>query len=54
MLELYHGGHTTCSRKARLWDAYVARWQVKTRRNEGGLVDVFMQYFADCYERGRK
>jgi type VI secretion system protein ImpI len=42
------------SRKARLWDAYVARWQVKTRRNEGGLVDVFMQYFADCYERGRK
>jgi type VI secretion system protein ImpI len=42
------------SRKARLWDAYVARWQVKTRRNEGGLVDVFMQYFAECYERGRK
>ena len=42
------------SRKARLWDAYVARWQVKTRRNEGGLVDVFMQYFADFYERSRK
>jgi type VI secretion system protein ImpI len=42
------------SRKARLWDAYVARWQVKTRRNEGGLADVFMQYFAECYERGRK
>lgn len=42
------------SRKARLWDAYVARWQIKTRRNEGGLVDVFMQYFAECYERGKK
>ena len=42
------------SRKARLWDAYVARWQVRTRRNEGGLVDVFMQYFAECYERSRK
>jgi len=42
------------SRKARLWDSYVARWQVKTRRNENGLSDVFMQYFAECYERGRK
>ena len=40
------------SRKARLWDAYVARWQAKTRGQDGGLVDVFMQYFAECYDRG--
>jgi type VI secretion system protein ImpI len=40
------------SRKARLWEAYVARWQAKTRRQEGGIVDVFMQYFAECYDRG--
>jgi type VI secretion system protein ImpI len=39
------------SRKARLWDAYVARWQAKTSRHEGGMVDAFMQYFADCYDR---
>jgi type VI secretion system protein ImpI len=40
------------SRKARLWDAYMARWQAKTRRQEGGIGDVFMQYFAECYDRG--
>ena len=40
------------SRKARLWDAYVARWQAKTRGQDGGLVDVFMQYFAECYDSG--
>jgi type VI secretion system protein ImpI len=40
------------SRKARLWDAYVARWQAKTRGQSGGLVDVFMQYFAECYDHG--
>jgi type VI secretion system protein ImpI len=39
------------SRKARLWDAYVARFQAKTRGQDGGLVDVFMQYFAECYDR---
>jgi type VI secretion system protein ImpI len=39
------------SRKARLWDAYVARWDTKKRRYEGGLVDVFMDYFAECYDR---
>lgn len=40
------------SRKARLWDAYTARWQAKTRGQDNGLVDVFMQYFAECYDRG--
>ena len=40
------------SRKARLWDAYVSRFQAKTRGQDGGLVDVFMQYFAECYDRG--
>jgi type VI secretion system protein ImpI len=39
------------SRKARLWDAYVARWQAKTARHDSGMVDAFMQYFADCYDR---
>lgn len=39
------------SRKARLWEAYVARWQAKTQRHDNGLVDVFMLYFADCYDR---
>jgi type VI secretion system protein ImpI len=42
------------SRKARLWDAYVTQWQAKTARHDGGMVDAFMQYFADCYDRAGK
>jgi type VI secretion system protein ImpI len=38
------------SRKARLWDVYVARWQAITRGRSGGLIDVFMQHFADHYD----
>ena len=40
------------SRKAKLWDAYVARWQAKTAAHDNALVDAFMIYFAECYERG--
>jgi len=39
------------SRKARLWDVYVMRWNAKTQRRDNGLVDVFMQYFAECYDK---
>ena len=42
------------SRKARLWDAYVARWQALAGRHDGGMLDVFMRYFAECYDRGNK
>jgi type VI secretion system protein ImpI len=38
------------SRKARLWDSYVTRWKAKTLRRDDGLVSVFMQYFAECYD----
>ena len=40
------------SRKAKLWDAYVTRWQTKTAAHGNGLVDAFMNYFAEIYERG--
>ncbi len=39
------------SRKAKLWDAYVARWQAKTRRESGGMIDSFMLNFAEYYDR---
>jgi type VI secretion system protein ImpI len=42
------------SRKAKLWDIYATRWRAKTGRFEGGLVDAFMEYFADCYNRNTK
>ena len=39
------------SRKARLWDAYVARWQKKSGRESRGLIDAFMLDFAKFYDR---
>ncbi len=42
------------SRKAKLWDAYVSRWQAKTSRFDNGLLDAFMEYFAACYDRNSK
>jgi type VI secretion system protein ImpI len=29
----------------------LARWQALTKRHDNGLVDVFMIYFADCYNQ---
>jgi type VI secretion system protein ImpI len=40
------------SRKARLWDVYVARWQALGQRHENGPLDTFMDYFARCYDGG--
>jgi type VI secretion system protein ImpI len=37
------------SRKARLWDLYVARWQAQTLRQDDGLVGAFMRYFGQCF-----
>lgn len=42
------------SRKRRLWDLYLARWQAKTLRHEDGLVDAFMLYFAECYDKAKE
>jgi type VI secretion system protein ImpI len=39
------------SRKARLWDLYVARWQARTQSNQDGMLNAFMDYFAECYDR---
>jgi type VI secretion system protein ImpI len=39
------------SRKAKRWDAYVARWQGQVLRDGSGLVDAFMLLFADYYDR---
>jgi type VI secretion system protein ImpI len=41
------------SRKRRLWDLYLARWQAKTLRHQDGLVDAFMLYFAECYDEAK-
>ena len=38
------------SRKARLWDFHVARWQAHVERHDNGILETFMDYFARCYE----
>jgi type VI secretion system protein ImpI len=42
------------SRKARLWDAYVARWQARTSSNQDGMLHAFMDFFAESYDRDEK
>jgi type VI secretion system protein ImpI len=39
------------TRKAKAWETYLARWAAKTAPHEDGLVDAFMLYFAECYDR---
>ena len=39
------------SRKAKLWDAYEARWEAKIGRAGSGPVEAFMLYFAEYYDR---
>jgi type VI secretion system protein ImpI len=39
------------SRKAKLWDAYQARWDSKIGRDSGGAVEAFIRYFAEAYDR---
>ena len=39
------------SSKARCWDTYNTRWQARTHHHEDGMLDAFMQYFAEYYDR---
>jgi type VI secretion system protein ImpI len=42
------------SRKARLWDIYAARWHARTQSRADGMLNAFMDYFAECYDRDEK
>lgn len=44
-------GQLFTSRKARLWDLYVARWQALAAGHDGGLRGAFMSFFAAAYDR---
>jgi type VI secretion system protein ImpI len=41
------------SRKAKLWDAYVAQWDAKIGSAGGGPIEAFMRYFAEAYDRNQ-
>ena len=45
-------GALLSSKKAKLWDLYVTRWDTLTSPHEDGIVDAFMMFFAECYDRG--
>lgn len=36
---------------ARLWTVYEQRWRAKQSRHGGGLHELFMEYFAECYDQ---
>lgn len=37
--------------KAQFWTVYKSRWQSKKSRHGGGLRELFMEYFAECYDQ---
>ena len=39
------------SRKAKLWDTYVQRWQTEMGTEGAGPIDRFMLLFAEYYDR---
>ncbi len=39
------------SKKARYWDLFVTRWQAKVGKHERGMLGVFMQLFAEAYDK---
>ncbi len=42
------------SRKARLWEVYVARWHARTQNHADGMLNAFMDYFAECYDHDER
>lgn len=41
------------SRKARLWDIYTTRWDALASSHDDGMIDAFMVFFSDCYDKSR-
>ncbi len=43
-------GNVLGSRRARLWDIYSTRWKALTQSNQDGMLNAFMNYFAEFYD----
>ena len=42
------------SRRGRLWDIFVERWDNKANAGENGMLDAFLQAFAESYAKANK
>ncbi len=42
------------SKKSQAWDALVATWRAMEEKNENGMLDVFLAYFAEAYAKAGK
>jgi type VI secretion system protein ImpI len=43
-------GNLLQPRKAKLWEAYEARWEAKVGRKSGDAIEAFMRYFGEYYD----
>jgi type VI secretion system protein ImpI len=39
------------SAKTACWDAFTTRWKARTHGQEDGMLNAFMHYFAEYYDR---
>ena len=49
--EIEGGRISSLLRKAKLWDAFLNRWQAKVSGQGGEPIEAFMRYFAEYYDR---
>ena len=42
------------SKRAAKWDTFVERWDAKTHPHENGMLDVFLAYFAEAYDKATR
>ena len=38
------------NRRAKAWETFVERWDAKAQAHDNGMLDVFLNYFADAYD----
>lgn len=42
------------SKKGRAWEIFVSSWEAKAESHEHGMLDVFLAYFAEAYEKAAR
>ncbi len=42
------------SKGAKAWETYVARWEAMSEQHENGVLDLFLNHFADAYDKASR